>query len=667
MKKIFSIMAVAALSMGFTACESIPAPYEIIEEIIGGEDQEIFYESTALHTGWTLVAETDKQPWSQGSNYTQATGYQDWDGSGKKNAEVKGYLVSPSFNTKATSGKVRFSFDNTVRYTNNVKGWENNHRIYVSADYEDGADFNAATWELIDWKSTESPYNDWTVYTSGNIALPEKYVNQKNVHIAFYFYAPASSSTTWELMNFVIEEGDANYQGTGFNPGTDTPSGEPAGDGSQANPFNVAATIDFVNKLAKNAKSDPVYIKGIVKKFKSGEEPGNSYGNATFYIVDSEGATEDFYCYRVMGPGNKNFTSADQLKVGDEVVIYGPLTLYSSDYGDTPETVQKECYVYSINGKVEEGGNTDTPDTPAPGAKGSGTAADPYNVAGVLAYTKTLAADVNSDKEVYFTGVVKNFKSGEEPGNSYGNATFYVIDEGGSEDFCCFRVLGKDGKKFTEGAEAPAVGDKVTIRGLVVNYKGNTPETASGKAYVESIVKGEGGGNTGGSDDTPVIDGDKNGDFEAWSGSTPLNWTTKSTAGNATLKQSTDAHSGKYAVEVGWTASANKRLGRAEMTLEAGTYTMTFWVKSAGTSCNVRPGFVPVTDGAVGSYVYGDYTDNVTSWQQVTYTFDILSTGTYSVLIMVPKNSASNAIIDDFVLMKGDAKIISSQRRARRK
>lgn len=670
MKKIFSMMAACALAMGFTACESIPSPYEIFDEIIDGIATDIYYESAACYTGWNLELGAEQtiqyNPWSQGSSYTQATGYQKWDGAdAKSNKEAEGFLVSPKFKTTAKDNNVVFSFDYCIGYANNDKDFAKHTKIYVSKTYNDGAiDLN--DWEEINWTATHTS-TDWTLANTGNIALPAEYMNQDNVHIAFWFYAPAAGSATFEIKNFVIETGVAGEQPD--QPGTgDQPSGEPAGDGSQANPFNVAATIDFVNKLEKNAKSDPVYIKGIVKKFKDGEEPGNSYGNATFYIVDSEGAAQDFYCYRVMGPGNKNFTSADQLKVGDEVVIYGPLTLYSSSYGDTPETVQKECYVYSINGK-SEGGNTDTPDTPSIGAKGSGTAADPYNVAGVLAYTKGLAADVNSDKEVYFTGIVKNFKAGEEPGNQYGNATFYIIDEGGSEDFYCFRVLGKDGAKFTEGAEAPAVGDKVTIRGLVVNYKGNTPETVSGKAYVEAIVKGEGGNVTpGGGEDTPVIDEDKNGDFESWSGSTPLNWTTSSTAGNATLKQSTDAHSGKYSVEVGGTASGNKRLGRKEMTLEAGTYTMTFWVKAASSAGgSVRPGFVPVTNGAVGSYVYGDYTNDLgTDWVQVTHTFDIPTTGIYSIVIMNSKNPGANVLIDDFVLMKGDAKVISSRRRARK-
>lgn len=301
---------------------------------------------------------------------------------------------------------------------------------------------------------------------------------------------------------------------------------------------------------------------------------------------------------------------------------------------------------------------------------GSGTAADPYNVAGVIAYTSGLKADVNSDKEVYFTGIVKKFKSGEEPGNSYGNATFYIQDEGSDADFYCFRVLGKDGKKFTEGAEAPAVGDQVTIRGLVVNYKGNTPETVSGKAYVESIVKNDNGDDD--DDDDESGDDNGNGDFESWKGSTPLHWAPVSTAGGATLSQSTDAHGGKYSVKVGGTTSANKRLGREEMELEAGTYSMTFWVKAAtDKKASVIPGYVAVKDGKVGSYIYrqvdgkNSYENDITNteWRKVEFTFDIAETGIYCLVIMNSKTTGSDVLIDDFVLVKGDTKVISSNRR----
>ena len=86
-----------------------------------------------------------------------------------------------------------------------------------------------------------------------------------------------------------------------------------------------------------------------------------------------------------------------------------------------------------------------------------------------------------------------------------------------------------------------------------------------------------------GTDPTPAT-GDNllaNGDFESWTGGLPDNWKTTTSAGNATLSQSTDAHGGQYYVKVA-TASTNKRLGYKEITLKAGTYTMQFYAKGGG-------------------------------------------------------------------------------------
>jgi hypothetical protein len=133
-------------------------------------------------------------------------------------------------------------------------------------------------------------------------------------------------------------------------------------------------------------------------------------------------------------------------------------------------------------------------------AAGDGTKDNPFNVAGIIKYTKGLEADKNSDKEVYFTGIIcddPNVDTGQ-----YGNATFKISDDGTDNNtFYIFRAFDINNAKFT--TKNIKKGDKVVICGTVVNYKGNTPETAANKAYLVSI-------NTGGSTGTSegvTIDG----------------------------------------------------------------------------------------------------------------------------------------------------------------
>lgn len=146
----------------------------------------------------------------------------------------------------------------------------------------------------------------------------------------------------------------------------------------------------------------------------------------------------------------------------------------------------------------------------------------------------------------------------------------------------------------------------------------------------------------------------ENSSFENWTEGAPDAWTSTTTASNATLTQSTDAHSGTYAVTVAGNASQNKRLGSKEYTLEAGTYVISVYVKGAG---QVRPGYVPVTDGKVGNYVYGSYiATTADAWTQVTDTFTLDATTTLNIVLMNPKTSkyaeTSDKTVDDFTLTK---------------
>ena len=71
---------------------------------------------------------------------------------------------------------------------------------------------------------------------------------------------------------------------------------------------------------------------------------------------------------------------------------------------------------------------------------GSGTATDPYNVAGILDYTKSLGADVTSPNDVYFTGIITEV--GEAYGTNFGNATFRIGDtEKSKSTFYCYRCM----------------------------------------------------------------------------------------------------------------------------------------------------------------------------------------------------------------------------------
>ena len=279
---------------------------------------------------------------------------------------------------------------------------------------------------------------------------------------------------------------------------------EPAGSGTQADPYNVAAAIAFTQQLATNAEStQDIYIKGKVVSID--ENYTTQYGNAKFYISDDGTANNRFLVYRALYLGNKKYTSGDVLNEGDEVIICGKVT----NYNGTLETVQNKAFLYSLNGKTEGGGGSDTP---AGDAKGSGTLADPYNPLGAAAAVKNLTWTSNDTYEttgdVYIKGKISRIadKGTFTDGGTYGNASFYISEDGTENgEFYCFRILYLGNKKFESGKTDIKVGDEVIICGQLMNYRGNTPETVAGKAYLYSLNgKTEGGG--GGGSDTPTGD-----------------------------------------------------------------------------------------------------------------------------------------------------------------
>lgn len=137
------------------------------------------------------------------------------------------------------------------------------------------------------------------------------------------------------------------------------------GDGTKESPYLASQAAGICAELESGkTTSDKVYVKGYIKKFASKHEEGiNNFGNALFYISDDPDglAKPDFYCYQVYYLEGKKFTSADQVKLGDEVVVYGKLTNYNGTY----ETEGKgAAYIYSLNGKTEaEAGEVEDPST----------------------------------------------------------------------------------------------------------------------------------------------------------------------------------------------------------------------------------------------------------------------------------------------------------------
>jgi len=128
--------------------------------------------------------------------------------------------------------------------------------------------------------------------------------------------------------------------------------------GSLTEPITVADALTRINALADGATTaEKAYVKGFITKISETDYPGNSYGNASYEIADTKGGTTTLTVFRGYNLGNKKFTKADDIKVGDEVIVFGNLQKYVKNGTTTPE-VAKDNYIVSLNGTVDEGGES---------------------------------------------------------------------------------------------------------------------------------------------------------------------------------------------------------------------------------------------------------------------------------------------------------------------
>ncbi len=126
--------------------------------------------------------------------------------------------------------------------------------------------------------------------------------------------------------------------------------------------------------------------------------------------------------------------------------------------------------------------------------EGNGTLESPYTCADAIHYVKSLG-QAESENEVYVKGFITSIT--DEFTTQHGTASFVMSDtKEGTNEFTFWRCPYLGNKKFVNGDTQIKVGDEVIVYGKVVNYKGNTPETVQGAAFLYSLNGVTAGGNT---------------------------------------------------------------------------------------------------------------------------------------------------------------------------
>lgn len=274
--------------------------------------------------------------------------------------------------------------------------------------------------------------------------------------------------------------------------------------------------------------------------------------------------------------------------------------------------------------------------------------------------TPVFKVDEIADKTVSFKCAVYNYATAAA--NSNLEVYFLKLVNGKMES----SKLTIDGMPTTDNTWVPLEAKLDSYAGQTgfVGFKYTSTSSTEALSYrLDDIQagKGQGGGETPG-EGTELL---TNGGFENWADGYPTGWKSASTASSATLEQSTDKRSGASSVLVKGDPQSNKRLGSTEMTLKAGTYTFSAYLKAAtaGSTASAALGYVPIgDDGVIGGndYKYGDYANDLTNadWVVKSYTFTLLEQKKICLLVMNSKKPGGNLLVDDASLKTTDGGIV---------
>ena len=138
-------------------------------------------------------------PWTLNSQYKYAVATS-YVSSSKTNHNAESWLLSPFFDFSNDS-VATVSFEYVIRYCETGKAAEH-HKLMICNDFD--GDVENATWEAIEFGATENA-TDWTLTKSGDIVIPQKYMGESAVTLAFFYKGTTTKAGTFEIDNVVVK------------------------------------------------------------------------------------------------------------------------------------------------------------------------------------------------------------------------------------------------------------------------------------------------------------------------------------------------------------------------------------------------------------------------------------------------------------------------------
>ena len=337
-KYIFSVLMAAMAVFTFSSCEDVPAPYGTPNQPSTPDTPEVSTDGTEANP-YTV---TDAKTVGSGTDVF-----------------VKGYIVG--FIPDKSLSEAVFSAEKAV-----------NLNVIIAAS-ADETDVNKCM-------PVQLPAGD--IRTAVNLKDNAANLGQEVLlcgNLESYFGVIGVKSTSYAKIG---------SKEVGKKPGSTTPETPSTGKGSASEPYTIAEAITAIKA---GAPSYEVYVKGKISEVGYFNE---TYKSLTYNLVD-EGSTDFLQVYSGKGKDGADFTSKEDLKVGQIVVVKGIIKAFTKNESTIYE-IDKNSTIISIEG---EGTVTPTPDPTPDAGDGMTATAITKNKQGTVELSSNGYGDQKTDKE----------------------------------------------------------------------------------------------------------------------------------------------------------------------------------------------------------------------------------------------------------------------------
>ena len=312
MKKIiYSLFVLAMAAFTFSSCEDVPAPYDM---------------PTKPETPELTTDGTEANPYTVADAKIAATG---------TNVFVKAFIV----------GYVPDKALNEAIFGDAASAEKAPTNILIAASADETNVTNCMPIQL--------PAG--AIRTALNLKDNPGNLKQEVIlcgNIENYFGATGLKSVAYAKIG-------AKEFGTKPGGSTTTPDTPSTGKGSASDPYTVAEAIAAIKA---GAPTYEVYLTGIISEVDYYNE---TYKSLSYYISDN-GKSKDIQVYSGKGLNGADFTSKDDLKVGQKVTIKGIIKAFHKNGTDIME-VDKNSTIIKIEGEGTGGEVTPKPEIPDTG------------------------------------------------------------------------------------------------------------------------------------------------------------------------------------------------------------------------------------------------------------------------------------------------------------